>query len=625
MAGIQNIREGLTSNLTKLIVIAIVITFVGSIGWAGFFSQGNANIVAKIGSKEITASDLNFEAASQQFLFNQRFPDQQIQDDVLVEISIESLIRKFGILNFIENEGLYLTDSFIFKELFKDEQFTENGKFSKQNFDAYARSNGFIPQDYLNRIKQDLTLEFWKQSISNSSFVSKEEVQELLLLAEQERDITFIKLPFNNFSQVKDVSEEELQEFYEENINNYITQKKTRLNYIVLSADDLRGSIDISDSDILLDYQIYIDGFDTTERKSVSHIMVNIDSNRTKKEAIEVLEDTKERLLEGEDFKTLVLEISEDEGTKESDGSLGITDGTLLPDEFEEALSGMIEGEVYGPIELNSSVHLIKLTNIETPVPTSIEDMREQIIENLTNESATLKYGELLDNASDLVFTMGSIDAISEELNLQSIDSGLFALNEVNNILNFNSILDIIFDTNVENNNLVELVETSNKTAILFERSEFQDEKVIEFNSIKNLITKDYELNLTKKRANDFITQALLDLENGVDFKKVALSKNAVLETYKGLKRDSSLLSVEAISNIFSLPRANSGNAYGSSVAVNGDFLIYRLDAVSNSTAQVDSNNEEGFYDYLNEQRALAEYNELFFAVQENSTVTRSN
>ena len=625
MAGIQNIREGLTSNLTKVIVIAIVITFVGSIGWAGFFSQGNANAVAKIGSKEITASDVNFEAASQQFLFNQRFPDQQIEDDVLVEISIESLIRKFGILNFIESEGLYLTDSFIFKELSKDEQFNENGKFSKQNFDAYARSNGFIPQDYLNRIKQDLTLEFWKQSITNSSFISKEEVQEVLLLAEQERDITFIKLPVNNFSQVNDFSEEELQGFYEENINNYVTPKKTRLNYIVLSADDLRGSVDISDSDILSDYQIYIEGFDTTERKSVSHIMINIDSNRTRKEAIKILENTKERLLEGEDFKALVLEISEDEGTKESEGSLGITDGTLLPDEFEEALSGMTEDEVYGPIELNSSVHLIKLTNIETPEPTSIEDMREQIKENLTNESASFNYGELLDNASDLVFTMGSIDAISKELNLKSIDSGLFALNEVNDILNFNSILEIIFDTNLENNNLVELVEISNKTAILFERSEFQDEKVIEFNSIKNLITKDYELKLTKERANDFITQALSDLENGGDFKKVALSKNAVLETYKGLKRDSSLLSAEAISNIFSLPRANSGNAYGSSVAVNGDFLIYRLDAVSTSTAQVDSNSEEGFYDYLNEQRALAEYSELFFAVQENSTVTRSN
>ena len=47
MAGMQTIREGLTGNITKLIVVAIIITFVGSIGWAGFFSQGNANIIAK--------------------------------------------------------------------------------------------------------------------------------------------------------------------------------------------------------------------------------------------------------------------------------------------------------------------------------------------------------------------------------------------------------------------------------------------------------------------------------------------------------------------------------------------------------------------------------------------------
>ena len=60
MAGMQTIREGLTGNITKLIVVAIIITFVGSIGWAGFFSQGNANIVAKIGSKQITNVDSGF-------------------------------------------------------------------------------------------------------------------------------------------------------------------------------------------------------------------------------------------------------------------------------------------------------------------------------------------------------------------------------------------------------------------------------------------------------------------------------------------------------------------------------------------------------------------------------------
>ena len=97
MAGIQNIREGLTGNLTKIIVIAIIIAFVGSIGWTNLFTSGQ-NVIAKIGSKEVTASDLNFEMSSQQFAFNQRFPGEPIDEELLIELSIESLIRKFGVL-----------------------------------------------------------------------------------------------------------------------------------------------------------------------------------------------------------------------------------------------------------------------------------------------------------------------------------------------------------------------------------------------------------------------------------------------------------------------------------------------------------------------------------------------
>tara|TARA_B100001173_G_scaffold137243_1_gene119189 strand:+ start:71 stop:1945 length:1875 start_codon:yes stop_codon:yes gene_type:complete len=624
MAGMQNIREGLTGNLTKIIVISIIITFVGSIGWAGFFSQGNANIIAKVGSKQITSTDLSFEVASQQFLLNQRFPDQQIEDEVLMEISIESLIRKFGILDFIENNDLNLTDSFVFKELAKDEQFQENGIFSKQNFDAYARSNGFIPQDYLDRIKQDLVLEFWKQSLIKSSFLSEEEVLESLVLAEQERDISFIKIPATNFAKEVETSENALLDFYNENIAKYVTEKKTRVNYLSLSLDDLKSSIDIKNSDIEEEYQRYADEFDTTERKSVSHIMLNISPNRTKEDAIKVLETTRSRLSAGEEFAALVVEISEDEGTKDAGGSLGVTDGTLLPAEFEEALSDMNEGEVYGPIELNSSVHLIKLTQKEIPTPKSIEEMRAQIEDSLITESALDNYGTLLDKSSDLVFSMGSIDGIAEELNLQSIDSGLFSLNEVNEDLNAPPILEIIFDKNLDSN-LIELIETSNETAILFERSEFQDEKIIEFNSIKERVSQDYQSVVTERIANDFVNKTLVDLNEGQDLNSIASNSDFKLETYRGLKRDSSLLTSQAIASIFNLPRSKVGSTYGSSITKNGDYIIYRLDSVKNKGTEMDAETRKGFSDYLTDQRVLSEYSELLFAVQENSEVTRTN
>ena len=156
--------------------------------------------------------------------------------------------------------------------------------------------------------------------------------------------------------------------------------------------------------------------------------MVNIDSKRSKQDAFTILENTKDRLSKGEDFNSLVIEISDDEGSKESGGSLGVTDGTLLPIEFEEALSGMDEGEIFGPIYLssNNSAHLIKLTKKEIPAAKSLASMRSQIEQQLITESAQQEYGCLLDNASDLVFSMGSLESISEELKLEIVDSGLF-------------------------------------------------------------------------------------------------------------------------------------------------------------------------------------------------------
>jgi peptidyl-prolyl cis-trans isomerase D len=195
MSGIQSIREGLTGNTTRVIVIAIIITFIGSVGWAGFFSQGNANVIAQVGAKQISNVDLNFEISSQQALLDQRFPDERFEEEFIVNFSIDSLIAKFTNLDYLEREGIELTDDFVKKQLSDEDQFLENGVFSQLRFDAFARSNGFIPSDYLERIRQDLLANIWRITLINSSFVTDTEIQESIKLAEQERDISFIRFP----------------------------------------------------------------------------------------------------------------------------------------------------------------------------------------------------------------------------------------------------------------------------------------------------------------------------------------------------------------------------------------------------------------------------------------------
>ena len=111
MAGIQSIRSSLDGVVVKLIVGVIIIAFVGSIGWSVFFSSTDVNVVAIVDDHEIDINDLNFEMRAQNFYFQERFKDQdlEIDEETLQKVSIESLIRKSSILNFLSDSSLIVT------------------------------------------------------------------------------------------------------------------------------------------------------------------------------------------------------------------------------------------------------------------------------------------------------------------------------------------------------------------------------------------------------------------------------------------------------------------------------------------------------------------------------------
>ena len=68
----------------------------------------------------------------------------------------------------------------------------------------------------------------------------------------------------------------------------------------------------------------------------------------------------------------------------------------------------------------------------------------------------------------------------------------------------------------------------------------------------------------------------------------LASNEGLELENYKKLKRDSSLLPVSAIDNIFALPRSGVGNIHSSVNMSNGDLILFRLDAVESGQTDLD-------------------------------------
>ena len=173
--------------------------------------------------------------------------------------------------------------------------------------------------------------------------------------------------------------------------------------------------------------------------------MLNISDSRDLDAARKEIEVIKSRLTDGDSFESLVLELSEDEGTKNNQGSLGVTDGTLLPPEFEAALLTMDEGEYYGPIELLSSVHLIKLDEIIQPEPETLESKTQNIRENLISAKAEGMYIELLDRISNLTFSAEDIEQIGQEISQNVLSTEYLYEEELPDVLKGSSIKEYIF------------------------------------------------------------------------------------------------------------------------------------------------------------------------------------
>tara|TARA_Y100000768_G_scaffold316121_1_gene251134 strand:+ start:56 stop:1930 length:1875 start_codon:yes stop_codon:yes gene_type:complete len=624
MSGIQSIRNGLTGNVTKVIVVAIIITFIGSVGWAGFFSESNANVVVKVGSKSITTSDLSFEFSSQQNLISERFPDQVVDEEFLVELSTNTLISKFSILDYLDNRGLELPDQYIFQQLSDSDRFIENGNFSRANFDSFARSNGFIPSDYLERIREDLKTNIWRLSLLNSSFITDLEVNSSIALAEQERDISFVKFPIEDFKNSLEYTDDDLKNYYSSNLNSYINPQMVKVTYIQIDRDSLIDTDNISDEAIQIDYDDYLSDFDDTVRKSVSHIMLNIDQDRSLEEALLTLAEVKQKIDSGTAFEDLVTEVSEDEGTKEMGGSLGVTDGTLLPPEFETVLETMSAGEVSEPISLSNSVHLIKLVDQKKLSPSSLEERSQLIVEKLAAEKAEEDYFSFLDQVSELSFSTSDLQEIADLIPFSMVETEFFSENDIPDVLNKANIKDFVFNSS-EEDNYPELFEHEGLISTLVQVKAINPETQLSFDQSRENIKKDYINEMSSNNSSLFISEIIRELNDGKTLELIAADNNQEIENYKNLKRDSSLFPLSAIDDIFSLPRSDIGRAYSKAELSNGDSIVYRLDSVKSGQSELSPEQLKSLTEFLNQQKSVSEITEIQLSLQNSINIERYN
>ena len=150
----------------------------------------------------------------------------------------------------------------------------------------------------------------------------------------------------------------------------------------------------VSETDALKYYEDRPELFRSEEQLSASHLLRMAKSEEEFEKALEDVKALRERLQKGEDFTELVRAESDDKG---NDGNLGtFGKGRMVP-EFEEAAYGLEVGELSEPVRTQFGWHLILLHEKIPAKITAFDDIKEKVIEYLTERKKDKVFEDFLD------------------------------------------------------------------------------------------------------------------------------------------------------------------------------------------------------------------------------------
>ena len=560
MSALQNIRSGLSSTGSSIIVAILIFGLVATFG--GFLTDPSApsSSPLKVNSKDISFGEFNLEFSR----LSSMFSDSDVSEEIINEITRNSIISKELLFQRATELNMDLSEEFLNNLIANDSSFVINGEFDTALFSGYMARLGFTINDYRNLVKSKYLANNLSDFISRSEFSLETDALKFIRATNQQRSLSFIKLDLEKMSKEEAIPETDILNFYQQNQFRFIDPKKASLNYIVLTDELFKKDIQVSEEEVLDEMTSLENGTENSQTR-VSHIQLSFTNEEEKNEqfliASSILEKTKDFA-----FEKLAEEFSDDFGSSTNGGDLGYTDGSILPEEFESEIINLQVNEVSEVIEMSNSLHILKITEKNEQI-FSKEDIKNQIILTKSSERLNQSLIEIEDN-----YFGESLDKLSSDFSFSIVSTELISENNLpNNLKSFN-VSNEIFSQTDTGNQFFGPYENENGSFLLFELKEIQEESLLSQAEATQEIKEILQLEKARKSI----------LEKSATYEIKAQNNDlSEFNSYSLIKRDSSLLPDNLLTDLFSIDLVK---PIFVSTQDNGDIYVVKLTKVKNST-----------------------------------------
>jgi hypothetical protein len=254
----MNLKAKSKNFFIKLALIILLGTFAFG-GLSNLFFGGDDYIV-KIGKEKFTPHEFN-EFRSYEI----KAIEEQLGKEALSSLN-KAAINNIILSKFIDQKlitkladglNISINDQLLKWWIINSGFFADKGeKFNKERYFELLKSRKLSEKDFLNSIKEYLKRKTIVDVVSSLDFENKLLKQEEETHRNLEANFDILQIKAN---QDFVVSPEEVNEFYKQKKQQFLTPETRNITYITLSTDDLIKNIEVTDSEALAEYNNNLD------------------------------------------------------------------------------------------------------------------------------------------------------------------------------------------------------------------------------------------------------------------------------------------------------------------------------------------------------------------------------
>lgn len=572
---LQNIRERFTGKFALAILALIGVPFLFFGIPADFTSSTYA---AKVNGEEVSLAA--FENSYRQQLTRLSESGTELPDEFRGRVREGVLNRLIGevlIDQYLNRAGYRVSDELVMRIIRDEPEFQVDGEFSRERYYTWVTERGQTPASFERLQRNQLRQSQLQRGVAGTAFVTPAEFRRFLNLTSEERTIELATFDVDTIADTIEVDDEAVRNYYEERPDQFRSQESVDFRYVELRRDRLRQQVEITEEELRSYYEDVSDRYLRDAERRARHILIQFGEDEAA--AREQATALAERARAGEPFADLARQHSDDGGTAEQGGDLGMQPQSQLEPALANAIFAMNAGEVRGPIRSDFGFHVVKLEEIATGGPLPFEDVRAELEGELRDREAEQLWNAMEDRVSDALFDAESIETMADDLGLETKTATGFTRSGGAGFGGNQELIDTVFSEFVLEDEIVsDIVELDANRSVVVQVTEHHASERLPIEEVREQIVGA----IRTRRAEEIVGEKTSELEaavrGGAAFEEAAQSVDADEIRTMTVTRQDQQADPDVQAAVFDLPKPEGEEPrIGSARTSAGERAVFEL------------------------------------------------